>query len=253
MKIQINKIIPNSDNPRIIKDYKFRKLVNSIKEFPEMLEKRPLVVDENMVVLGGNMRLKACKEAGLSEVDVIIAKDWNEEQKKQFIIKDNVSFGEWDWEVLANEWDHQQLDNWALDLPLAGSDNAEFFGLEDESDEEAYTKKIDAPEYEPKGDKPEFKELFNEDKTKELIEKIELANISKQDKRFLTKAAQRHIIFNYSKIAEFYCHADKQVQELMEDSALIIIDFKKAIQQGYVTLNEQITEQYLKDFGDDGE
>lgn len=249
-KVKIGDIRINPANPRVIRDYKFNKLVKSIQEFPKMLEIRPIVVNEDNIVLGGNMRYKACQQAGLKEVYIIKAEDLTEEQQKEFLIKDNSSYGQWDWEVLANEWDHQQLDDWALDLPLAGSDDAEFFGTEEESDEEAYTKKIDAPEYEPQGDKPEFEELFNEDKTKDLIDKIGSANISKQDKRFLTKAAQRHIIFNYSKIAEFYCHADKEVQELMEDSALIIIDFKKAIQQGYVTLNEQITEQYLKDFGD---
>ena len=86
MKVKINKVIPNKDNPRLIKDYKFKKLVDSIKEFPEMLEKRPIIVDEDMIVLGGNMRLKACQEAGLKEVDILIAKGWTEKQKKEFII-----------------------------------------------------------------------------------------------------------------------------------------------------------------------
>jgi ParB-like chromosome segregation protein Spo0J len=101
MKISINKIKPNINNPRFIKDYKFKKLVDSIKEFPEMLEKRPIVVDEDMIVLGGNMRLKACQEAGLKEVDILIAQGWTEEQKREFIIKDNVGFGEWDWDLLS--------------------------------------------------------------------------------------------------------------------------------------------------------
>ena len=115
MKVKINKVIPNKDNPRLIKDYKFKKLVDSIKEFPEMLEKRPIVVDEDMMVLGGNMRLKACQEAGLKEVDILIAKGWTEEQKKEFIIKDNVGFGEWDWDILANNWDNLLLEKWGLD------------------------------------------------------------------------------------------------------------------------------------------
>tara|TARA_X000000950_G_scaffold282997_1_gene382910 strand:+ start:645 stop:1835 length:1191 start_codon:yes stop_codon:yes gene_type:complete len=116
-KTQIGKIKKNPDNPRIIKDVKFKKLVQSIKDFPAMLEKRPIVVDENMVVLGGNMRLKACKEAGLKEVWIDQAKDWTEEQKREFIIKDNSGYGEWDWDILANEWDVKQLNDWALDLP----------------------------------------------------------------------------------------------------------------------------------------
>ena len=115
MKISINKIKPNINNPRFIKDYKFKKLVDSIKEFPEMLEKRPIVVDEDMIVLGGNMRLKACQEAGLKEVDILIAQGWTEEQKREFIIKDNVCFGEWDWDLLANDWDNLLLEKWGLD------------------------------------------------------------------------------------------------------------------------------------------
>lgn len=115
-QISIHKIKENPDNPRIIKDYKFRKLVNSLKEFPEMLAKRPIVVDDDYVVLGGNMRLKACKEAGLEKVWIDMAIGWTEEQKKQFIIKDNLSYGEWDWEILANEYDVLQLDQYGLDL-----------------------------------------------------------------------------------------------------------------------------------------
>lgn len=125
MKINISKLIPNNDNPRVIKDYKFQKLVNSIKEFPEMLEKRPIVVDESYVVLGGNMRLKACKEAGLKDVYINIAKGWTEEQKKQFIIKDNVGFGEWDWDQLANSWDSEQISDWGLDFKFLGENNPE--------------------------------------------------------------------------------------------------------------------------------
>ena len=115
--IKLNQIKFNPNNPRIIKDIKFKKLVNSIKEFPEMLEKRPIVVDENYMVLGGNMRTKACKQAGLKEVWVDIAKDWSNEQKEEFIIKDNSGFGEWDWDMLANEWDVDKLNDWGLDLP----------------------------------------------------------------------------------------------------------------------------------------
>ena len=116
--ISILLVKENPDNPRFIKDSKFKKLVKSIKAFPEMLEKRPIVVDENMVVLGGNMRLKACKSAGLFEVWIDIAQGWTEEQKQEFIVKDNVGFGEWDWDILANEWDVQKLVEWGVDLPV---------------------------------------------------------------------------------------------------------------------------------------
>jgi len=112
----IKDIKPNPNNPRVIKDEKFAKLVQSLKELPEMATVRPVVVNSDMIVLGGNMRLKAMKEAGWKEVPVEIV-DWDEEKQRQFIIKDNVGFGEWDWEMLANEWDAEQLEEWGLDIP----------------------------------------------------------------------------------------------------------------------------------------
>ena len=114
---KLTDIKSNPNNPRIIKDDKFKKLVESIKEFPQMLSLRPIVVNDDMIVLGGNMRLKACKEAGLKEVPVIKASDLNEDQQKAFIIKDNVGYGEWDWDMLANEWDAEELIQWGLDIP----------------------------------------------------------------------------------------------------------------------------------------
>lgn len=116
-EVTLSEIKFNPNNPRIIKDDKFHKLVESIKTFPRMLEIRPIVVNKDMVVLGGNMRLKACKEAGLKKVPVIFADDLTEEQQREFIIKDNVGFGEWDWAMLANEWDYKELDDWGLTLP----------------------------------------------------------------------------------------------------------------------------------------
>jgi len=119
--VKISEVKPNPKNPRIIKDGKFQKLVKSIQEFPDMLNKRPLIVftdvDNKYVVLGGNMRLKACKEIGLKEIPIIVADEWTEEQKNEFLIKDNVGFGEWDWDSLANEWDVEKLDDWGLDIP----------------------------------------------------------------------------------------------------------------------------------------
>ena len=115
--IKITDIKPNPNNPRLIKDDKFAKLVKSVKEFPEMLTIRPIVVNSDMIILGGNMRYKACKEAGLKEIPVIIAEGLTEQQQKEFLIKDNVSGGEWDWNMLANEWEVEQLDAWGLDIP----------------------------------------------------------------------------------------------------------------------------------------
>ena len=135
LTVPINEVKSNPNNPRIIKDDKFKKLVASIKELPQMLELRPIVVNEDMVVLGGNMRLKACKEAGLKEIPIIKASELNEEQQRAFIIKDNVGFGEWDWDALANEWDAEQLEEWGLDIP--NLEGVELDAVEDDFEADA--------------------------------------------------------------------------------------------------------------------
>ena len=219
MKLKISELRLNTNNPRVIKDIKFKKLVSSIIEFPEMLELRPIVIDENNIILGGNMRYRACKEAGLKEVFVKVAEGLSEEQKKEFIVKDNVGFGEWDWDVLANDWDSSEADD-------------------------LYTKDIKAPVYETKNEKPETKSLINQDKKLELIKKIKEAKISKEDKDFLIMGAERHNVFDYGSIADFYAHSKPEVQELMEQSALVIIDFKKAVENGYVSLTNNLNEIY---------
>ena len=116
-EVKVGDIKANPNNPRIIKDDKFKKLVKSIQDFPEMLKLRPIVVNDDMVVLGGNMRLKACKEAGLKMIPIIKANQLTEQQQKEFIVKDNVGYGEWDWDDLANNWDAEQLTDWGLDIP----------------------------------------------------------------------------------------------------------------------------------------
>ena len=133
--MDITLIKPNPTNPRVIRDAKFKQLVRSIQEFPEMLELRPIVVNEQMITLGGNMRLRACIEAGLTDVPVVIAKGLTEEQQQEFIIKDNVGFGEWDWDDLANNWDEANLKLWGLDFPMF--DEAK---IEDEQDAQPFIK-----------------------------------------------------------------------------------------------------------------
>ena len=115
--VPISSLHLNELNPRVIKDHKFQQIVKSIREFPQMLNIRPIVVDADMVVLGGNMRLRACQEAGLKEVPVIRAADLTDDQRRRFIIADNVGYGEWDWEALANEWDAGELADWGVDVP----------------------------------------------------------------------------------------------------------------------------------------
>jgi ParB-like chromosome segregation protein Spo0J len=153
--IKISKVVPNENNPRFIKDYKFKKLVKSIQDFPEMLKLRPIVVNKDMVVLGGNMRLKACKEAGLKEVYILKADELTEQQQREFIVKDNVGFGEWDWDILANEWDNTQLKEWGMDV-WQPEEEVDYSALEDLDldetieDKEAGVKRAIMIEFDPK-------------------------------------------------------------------------------------------------------
>jgi ParB-like chromosome segregation protein Spo0J len=141
--VPINTVKANPNNPRIIKDDKFAKLVKSINDFPQMLNLRPIVVNNDMVVLGGNMRLKACKEAGLKEIPIIKASELTEQQQNEFIVKDNVGFGEWDWDNLANNWDAEQLEEWGLDIPSFNSNiNLDEFFEENNIDDKLPTGKI---------------------------------------------------------------------------------------------------------------
>lgn len=120
MKLKITEIKPNPDNPRLIKDEKYHKLVQSLKDFPEMAEVREVVVNKDHIILGGNMRFKAMQEAGWTEIPVKIV-DWSEDKQKEFVIKDNSSFGEWDWDIIANQYELEDLNMWGVDLP--NSDN----------------------------------------------------------------------------------------------------------------------------------
>lgn len=137
-KVSINTITPNPDNPRIIRDEKFNKLLKSIETFPQMLKLRPIIVDEDNVILGGNMRYEAQKHLGIKQVYVVKAEGLTEEQKQEFIIKDNVGFGEWDWNILSNEWEAEKLLDWGLDVwqPNETEDDLEDFFKEPETEEE---------------------------------------------------------------------------------------------------------------------
>ena len=149
--MNINEIKPNPNNPRLIKDHKFKQLVKSIQDFPQMLELRPIVIDENNMVLGGNMRLKACIEAGMTDVPVIHANNLSEDKKKEFIVKDNVGYGEWNWDDLANNWDAEELTDWGLDIPnfdVEGfADKNKELSLDDVTDSMTITLKYTEDEY----------------------------------------------------------------------------------------------------------
>ena len=228
--VNIQEIRNNENNPRIIKDYKFKQLVKSIKEFPEMLKLRPIVVNSEMVVLGGNMRLKACREAGLNEVWILKADELTEQQQREFIVKDNVGFGEWDWDVLANEWDNQQLEDWGLDLPV----------LKDLKESDLFD--IEIPFYKPSEIKPEISELANLDKTRFLIKKIELLKIDENLKEILKIRASFFTDFNFQKIADYFSNEKEDVKEIFKDLGMVILSPKEALERGFVELSENVFE-----------
>ena len=177
--MKINELKSNENNPRIIKDSKFKKLVKSIKDFPEMLELRPIVIDEDNIILGGNMRYRACIEAGLKEVPVKIAKGLTAEQKQEFIVKDNVGFGEWDWAMLGNEWDSVEITDWGLDVWQNYDDNVGKINKGDENSEW-----VGMPEFEAADNTLKIIIHFENEKDREVFAKehnLELQKKARKD------------------------------------------------------------------------
>lgn len=239
MKI-VNKNIedlkPYENNPRF-NDDAVEYVAKSIEEFGF---KVPMVIDKNNVIVAGHTRYKAALELGLTEVPCIVADDLNEEQIKAFRLADNKvsEKSQWDYELLDEE-----LENiLSINMEDFGFLNVNTDDILIENNENPYTRKVNIPQYEITGEEPNVKELVDYTKTNQLLEEIKNSNISKEQKEFLEKAAQRHLAFDYSKIAEYYAHQDKEMQELMEKSALVIIDINNAIKEGYVQLSSSLEE-----------
>jgi hypothetical protein len=211
--LKISEIKLNPENPRLIKDDKFKKLVNSIKEFPEMLKIRPIVVNKDMIILGGNMRFKACKEAGLKEIPVIIANELTSDQEREFLIKDNVSGGEWDWNLL-NDWDKDELDEWGLDVP------------ELKETEKLSILEFESIYYEPKN-KPEInlQNCLNLDKFNKKIEIINDSNLDDNAKELMKFFAYRFIKIDFENVANYYYfNASEDEKLIIERLRLVLCD-----------------------------
>jgi hypothetical protein len=289
-EIKLSQITENAGNPRTITEEKFKKLVKSLLVFPRMLSLRPIVVDSQMNVLGGNMRTRAlCHIVSMTSENikdvldtdqrltdsekrliarywslwkeqptatVVMASDLTEAQKKEFIIKDNVGFGDWDANMLANDWDTDALKDWGMeDWQLEGKNPAEEEngGADDNSDNN-YERKIVAPIYEPQDGDISIGDCYDTSKTDSLISAIEDSpDLDEPTKAFLKVAAYRHVKFNYEKVADFYAKAPEEVQKFMEDSALVIVDIDKAIEDGFVKISKDFMEQYGKEHGNDAE
>lgn len=220
--LPIDKVIPNEHNPRYITDENFSKLVQSVKSFPKMTKIRPIVVNKEMKILGGNMRYRAMQQAGYTEVPVEVV-DLTEAEQKQFIIKDNLESGQWDWDKLGNEWDKEQLENWGMILEKK----------EEEFDPD-YSQKLGEIIYEPKETKHKIFDLYEKDtRFDEDIKKIG----NEQLREMLQLRAANFCKFNFSKIADFYAYqATPDEQKIIERLALVLLDRDKLIELGFSTI-----------------
>ena len=237
-QIKASKLKPATYNPRQINSKQYKDLKTSIEKFGLV---DPIIVNKDLTVIGGHQRLKICKELFFKDVDCHIL-NLNKEQEKELNIRLNKSGGEFNMDILANEFNIDELVDW-------GFKHIELGLNIDKIDDNPYTDKIQIPVYETNNTKPNIKDLYNIEKTLKLVEKINNSKINNKIKDFLILSAQRHIIFNYNKIADYYAHSDIDTQSLMEDLALVIIDFDKAIENGYVKLSEEISNEYTEEYG----
>lgn len=237
---KLSELVPNPKNPRKSTKEAIAELAESIKNNPQFFEARPVLLSDRigqLVIIGGERRTEAAKLLGLEKVPTILMNGLTEAEEDEILIKDNTHAGVWDEKKLA-QWEKDRLQKWGVGA------NWKKVG------EEKYTRKIESPVYVPKGEVPGIEELYDSAKYNELLDRIEKAKVPAEVKRFLRLAATRHIVFNFEKIADYYAWAEPKVQRLFEDSALVIIDFNKAIGGGYVKMCESIIEQFQIEHND---
>lgn len=221
-KVSELKLLEN--NPRIISNSDLEKLKNDISSVGNF---KPLVCDLDLTILGGNQRMRVINRTGEEEVEVSMPnRKLTENEKKKIIILDNEHRGEFDLDILKKEF-MEELDELGFNI------------LGDEKDK-YYTREIKAPIYEPNNRKPSIAELVDKEKAEKLIEEIRKLNLDKELEDFLIYSASRFFKFNFSKIADFYANSDKNIQEIMEKLALVIIDYNKAIELGFVELVDEL-------------
>lgn len=249
---------PYENNARTHSPEQVEQLTKSIKQFGF---NNPILVQEDLTVVAGHGRLMAAKKLGLESVPVIKLRHLTPEQVKAYVLADNKL-------ALNAGWDDEILKAELLAIQEAGEIDMDAIGFSDDEmkalidgvdleeeqprDRPEYSKKIDTPIYTPKGEMPELHALVDQSKAQELIAKIRAADIPEDQKQFLIVAAHRHNVFNYNTVAEYYCHATPVVQDLMEQSALVVIDFNKAIENGYVVLSERLQNIYTESYEQGG-
>jgi hypothetical protein len=250
--IPLEKLIAYAGNPRK-NDHAVEAVASAIKRFGFRV---PVLAKSDGSLIDGHLRVKAAKHLGMKEVPVVLCDDLSEADIKALRISINrmAELADWDSELLSAELDGLAEQGIELeDVGFSKDDLAEL--LKDAGEtlagEEAYTRKIEAPTYTPSDSKPAVAELFHSEKTERIIADIEKSKLTSDEKAFLIAAAHRHTVFDFGKIADFFAHSAPETQKLMQDSALVIIDFDKAIEQGYVRLSESIRKTYMQDNDDE--
>ena len=249
-RVPINSLVPDPENARTHSERNLTAIVNSLQQFGQ---RKPIVVTHDNVVIAGNGTLVAAMTLGWDHMSVLrTPKEWSSDQIRAFAIADNRTqdLSSFDTDVLLKQL--EELDTADFDLGALGFDgdyitelgdldsNKELERLAGRIDDESYTAKITGPHYEIIGERPGLDELYDDTRAKELQTEIENADLPEDLKQFLSTAAMRHVVFNYRKIAEYYPHAPKSIQKLMEESALVIVDFQDAIRLGFVKFSESI-------------
>jgi hypothetical protein len=252
--LPLDKLIAYAGNPRK-NDHAVEAVASAIKRFGFRV---PVLAKSDGSLIDGHLRVKAAKHLGMEEVPVVLCDDLSEADIKALRISINrmAELAEWDAELLSAELEGLAAEGIGLeDVGFDESSLKELGALLDqppgELGEGQYTKKITVPIYEPQGPKPPVSELFDSEKTERLLQKISEANLSEEIEKFLCLAAHRHAVFNFQQIAEYYAHSEPEVQRLFEESALVIVDFNKALESGYVTLGEKLRDSYLEDFNNE--
>lgn len=241
VQTDIQDIKPYPNNPR-----KNAKAIDQVaKSITEYGFQQPIVVDKNNIIVVGHTRYHAAKQINLSKVPVIRADNLSDVQAKAYRIADNKinQIAEWDEDSLISELDNIIKENPDQLTGFTSDELAKLFGELDNT----YTNKVETPVYRIMGDKPSIWELCDDEKTLELCAEIDASDVPAEEKQFLKMAAHRHTVFNYQNIAEYYAHATPEVQDLMEKNALIILDFDKAIENGYVMMSKQLNKLYSTD------
>ena len=231
LEARIDELQFTEKNPRTISKKDFATLKRSIKDFPSMMKVREVVVDENFRVLGGHQRIKALQAQGKTKVLVKQVIGWTEEQKDEFLIKDNIANGDWDTDKLANEWDKTKLEEWGLPLKIAS--NTDYKELLD----------VSIPYYTPAEEAPDMEELWNPEEYNSLVDEINRYKVDKPLADMMRARAAFFADFNFQKIADYYAHADENVKELMRMLGLVIVMPKEAYEKGMCDFRESFEDE----------